>query len=137
MRHVTSALVITVLSGVLMGLGGKKHSSVEATFSFLKEKPNTVDVTVQVKPHEALAANFNGPWMLEIKEAGSMVLPQNKWTRADLNESLPGFQWQATVPSGESSGKLTYRLVSFICTADKKVCYRDVHKGDLSWQRDS
>lgn len=137
MKRSLPNLMLITLSSLMLGLGSVKHSTVKTAFTFSKTDTDQVTVTFQVVPNDNLKANFNGPWLLEVQDAGTLVMPQAKWDRSQLNESLPGFKWAAKVPAGQEAGSLRYRLVSFICTADKQVCYRDVHQGEAAWRRDS
>ncbi len=116
-----------------------KHSNVEATTQFSAgakaDAPGMLTVQFKVVPNSDMGINLEGPWSLEIKDAGGLTIETKKLARPQLNEQMPGFSVTASVPPQAQSGKLGYRLVSFICTKDKSVCYRDVHDGTAGWKR--
>jgi hypothetical protein len=79
-------------------------------------------INFKVIPNEGLIINPDGPWSLRLKNGDK----ENKWDKKsfDLNT--------ASISVPKSIDKFSeFTLVAFVCTADKKKCYRDVHKESL------
>ena len=82
-------------------------------------------------PAKGLKINTDGPWSLELKSHTGLELAKEKLGRAEFQEAIPGFSLLGK-PT-EKSGKIDFKLVVFVCTAEKTQCFRDVHQGSINW----
>ena len=108
------------------------HSSVEA-----KAVPAGENMRLEFKINagNGLHVNQDAPWTLELKEAPGLSFSQMKWNKAALDKALPGFSATTTAKPSQTKGVVSYTLTAFVCTDDKKLCYRDILKGELPWQK--
>lgn len=112
------------------------HSEVNAQGEAVAATANQLRLVFAVRPASGLHINLEGPWALTLKNpSGGVSLAKTGWTKADLDDKLPGFVAQASVTPQTNTGDVDYDLVAFVCTDDKTQCYRDVHHGRLHWQR--
>jgi hypothetical protein len=84
---------------------------------------------------DGLHLNKDAPWALKLQPTADIEFKQNKLARTDLDEALPGFRVETTAKPKTAKGSLPYTLTAFVCTDDKKLCYRDVLQGEVAWQR--
>ena len=97
----------------------------------------TIALSFKVVPNADMKINHEAPWKLTITSPGALNLTNGgePYENKNFDQSLPGF----TVTSGAlgaKSGKFTYQLKSYICSADKSTCYPEVHKGEYAWKLD-
>lgn len=82
-------------------------------------------------PGKGLKINTEGPWSLELKAHDGLTVEKSKLVRADFQADLGGFSLLSK-PKGKS-GKVTYKMVVFVCTENKSQCFRDVQQGSFDW----
>lgn len=89
-----------------------------------------------IVPNKDFAVNKEGPWKLELKTNQEIYkFEKTEFKAKDLDMSIPGFQTtfallkKEAIKGEETVG--TYKFVAFICTKDKKQCFRDVHQGSF------
>jgi hypothetical protein len=103
-----------------------KHSRIEV---LVKNNPNTVEF--KVVPNSGLVINTEGPWSLVVDEKSPLKFKKTQFKVADFDAKLPGFRGDYSSEFKKTDNttlSTTYKMVVFVCTADKKVCYRDVHE---------
>ena len=111
----------------------KPHSKVEAK---AEATSDVIKFDFKVSFDDGLHLNKDAPWSLELKPAAGLEFKQTKLGKGDLDASLPGFRAQTAVKPTAAKGTLPYTLTAFVCTDDKKMCYRDVLKGEVEWKKD-
>lgn len=114
-------------------LGQPEHSKVET--SVVTEGDKKLKLTFKVTTEKGIKANQEGPWELSLSETDGLKLDGDggKGSFKNVDFSLPGFQISASPTSEKKSGKLKFKLRSFICTDDKTRCFMEVHNGELPW----
>jgi hypothetical protein len=92
-------------------------------------------MTFKVVPKEGMAINMEGPWKLEIEAPEGTSLAKKTLEKADMDAKLPGFVVSGTLkgPIPKGGYVAPYKLIAFVCTADKTKCFREVHKGEVRW----
>ena len=126
-------LVATLLiSSVAFGFGKPEHSTVEVTN---QKDGESVAFTFKIKAKTDHVITFDAPWQLEIKDHNGLKFSETKLKKDKMDEKLPGYVVKTTGTPSTAKGELEYRLTSFICTADKTKCYREVHKGKTNWAK--
>ena len=108
------------------------HSSVEAKAVPVGEN---LRLDFKVIAADGLHVNQDAPWSLELKEAPGLSFSQMKWNKAALDKALPGFSTTTNAKPNQAKGVVNYTLTAFVCTDDKKLCHRDILKGELPWQK--
>lgn len=98
------------------------HSKIET--KAVQEKKQTA-ITFTVVPDKDLVINMEGPWSVTVNQGDKEL---TKLGVEKFSQKIPGFA--AYLPVGKGVD-LTYKMVVFVCTSDKKTCYRDVHNGKL------
>lgn len=114
-------------------LGQPEHSKVES--SIVAESDKKLKIGFKVITEKGIKANQEGPWELTLTETDGLKLDgdNGKGSFKNVDFSLPGFQITATPTSEKKSGKLKFKLRSFICTDDKTRCFMEVHNGEMPW----
>ena len=122
-------LIATLFSSTLLA-AGKATIQVSTT----KDK-EMVKVTFKAVPSDGLVINAEGPWKLEVSPTAILTTDKTEWKRADWNQELPGFEIIGHAKGKESSGEISYKMITFVCTKDKTQCYREVisDKAKISW----
>lgn len=110
----------------------KTHSQVDARAEVAGD---LVKFSFKVNVADGLHLNKDAPWSLKLQPAADIEFKQNKLGRTELDEALPGFSVQTVTKPKAAKGTLPYTLTAFVCTDDKKLCYRDVLQGEVAWQR--
>jgi len=132
MRQTAALLFLTMaLGGQAFAFDEPKNSSVA-----VEAKPlgQNLQLAFKVSPRAGLHINLEGPWKLELKNAGGLAFAKTTLVRADMDEKLPGFVLTTTAKPAQVSGEVAYKLIAFVCTNDKTQCYRDVHTGKAPWK---
>ena len=110
----------------------KTHSQVNAR---AEAAGDLVKFEFKVTMADGLHLNKDAPWALKLEPASDIEFKQNKLGKADLDEGLPGFRVETATKPKVAKGTVPYTLTAFVCTDDKKLCYRDVLQGEVAWQR--
>ncbi len=97
----------------------KKTSGGQLTFDF------------KTIPAKGLKINTDGPWSLELKEYSGLEVVNAKLGKSEFKENLGGFS--VSSKPQVKSGKVTYKMVVFVCTENKSQCFRDVQQGSFDW----
>ncbi len=128
------ALALSAISFAFLCGFGEKHSSVETKTSV---KGDQLTVDVLVKPDPGMHLTKDGPWSLTLTDTKGLKLEakDGKYVTKSFDESLPGFQVQAPIEAGVSSGHVNYDIKAFVCTEDKKQCFPQQHKGSFDWKK--
>ncbi len=121
---------VLITIGMLLGLlcaspsqaQMKLHSKIATKTSAAGEQ---TAVEFKVVPDKDLVINLEGPWSVTVEDNGRQL---TKLGRDEFQEKIPGFLAKLATKKGT---ELKYNMVVFVCTADKKHCYRDVHKNTL------
>ena len=91
--------------------------------------------TFRVVPEAKLHINQEGPWQLELLTAPGLTFASTTLKKNVVDFGLPGFTAMTTMPPSLKSGSLAYKLIAFVCTDDKALCFRDVHTGEINWKK--
>jgi len=130
MRFVTIVLAM-LLSAQAFAFGEPTHSKVEVT---TKEEGKKVTFSFKVVPNKDMVITLDAPWKFEIKDkAAGLKFAKESMGKPEMDDKLPGYVVTSSEAAAKSDGEVEYSLVSFICTADKTACYREVHKGTHKW----
>ena len=86
---------------------------------------NKIELTFQTTPADGLAINGEGPWSLDVVDAGKITPAKKSYKRPEWKSDVAGFVVTADA-SGQKSADIKYKLVAFICTKDKTQCFREV-----------
>lgn len=132
MQKTLKALALTGISFFLLSGFGAKHSSVEAKSA---AQGKALTFTFTVKPDADMKITREGPWSVTLTDTKGLKLDlkDGKFTTKELNEAIPGFEVKTEAEPGVKSGKVNYTVKAFVCSADKKHCYPQEHKGTLDW----
>lgn len=138
MKNVMWSLAKPVL-GVLVGVWfavpafavGELHSSIDV--KTVREKDGKLTFTFKVVPGEKMVINHDGPWKLDIKKSEGITFTTTTFPKTEMKEAIPGFTMTSAAPPAAKSGTVEYQMVAFVCTKEKTLCYRDVHKTTASW----
>ena len=139
MKNILRAVAGNFL-GIMVGLwvaapafavGAELHSSIDVKTA--REKDGKLTFTFKVVPGDKMVINNDGPWKLDIKKSEGITFSTTTLPKAEMKESIPGFTLTSAAPPAAKSGKVEYQMVAFVCTKDKTLCYRDVHKTTASW----
>lgn len=106
-----------------------KQSSIEVTTA--TQPSGEMQLKFKTIPAKGLKINNDGPWSLEIKDHAGLDVTTKKLGKDAFTESIPGFT--LTSKPSAKSGKLSFKMVVFICTESKSQCFRDVHQGSVDW----
>jgi hypothetical protein len=120
-KIVLAALSIVSFMTPMAYAAGKATVNVSAKSISSKK----IELTFKTQPAEGLVINHEGPWKLEIKDAGTIKPDKTEWKRSDWREDIGGFMVTAN-PGSQKSAEIKYKLVAFICTKDKSQCFREV-----------
>ncbi|MBP9706847.1 MAG: hypothetical protein KBD78_04335 [Oligoflexales bacterium] len=104
----------------------EKHSRIEV---LVKNNPNIVEF--KVVPNSGLVINTEGPWSLVVDEKSPLKFKKTQFKVADFDAKLPGFRGDFSSDlkiTTKARSSTNYKMIVFVCTANKKVCYRDVHE---------
>lgn len=114
-------------------LGDPKHSTVD--ISHKKTGKGQLVVTFKVIPKPGMVANMEKttPWQLVLKEVSGLKTANGDvtWDANKLDKSLPGYR--ITLEPLAPNVKAKYELKAFVCTADKKRCYPEIHRGEINF----
>lgn len=88
------------------------------------------NVEFKIIPDTNMMINHDGPWKLDIKDSAGLDLDPTKPT---MNFDLPGFTIKTKTQPTATKGKISYKLIAFVCTKDKSQCFRDVHDTQADW----
>lgn len=145
-KIISSLLVFLLLLSLSLALSLALSFSMSATASNVGTMPSkqaAVAVTKALQPDgkirfdfktipaKGLKINTDGPWSLELKSHPGLELAKEKLGRAEFQDAIPGFSLLAK--PAEKSGKVDFKMVVFVCTAEKTQCFRDVHQGSINW----
>jgi hypothetical protein len=131
-KRFQGALVLSTVV-FLVGFGKPEHSTVSTKAT---NNGDIVDVTVMVSADSDMQVTLDAPWKLTISNVSGANFGKSEFTKKDLDEKLPGFRLQSKV-AADKKGSFDYKVISFICTKDKTRCYREVHKGKVTWPKDT
>lgn len=106
-----------------------KQASVQVEWA--RQSDGQVAFDFKTIPAKGLKINSEGPWSLELKEHSGLEVAKAKLGKPEFKENLGGFS-VSTKPQGKS-GKVTYKMVVFVCTENKSQCFRDVQQGSFDW----
>lgn len=105
------------------------QSSIEVTTT--SQPGGELKLQFKTVPAKGLKINTDGPWSLEFKDHPGLEVTTKKLGKSDFAESIPGFT-MTSKPSAKS-GKISFKMVVFVCTETKSQCFRDVHQGSVDW----
>lgn len=112
-------ILLFALALSLPALGMQLHSKVE-----VKAKDKALEF--KLVPDSGLVLNSEGPWKLEILEAHGFEAKEKVQLKDKFDVKTGSVSLQlADVPA--KGAVVKFKLVGFVCTADKTKCYRDVH----------
>lgn len=83
-------------------------------------------LTFATVPSEGLKINDEGPWKLEIKSSKGAQVSTKEFKRSDWKESIAGFEVPITPEKNAKEAEISYKMITFVCTAEKTMCYREV-----------
>lgn len=123
-------LLILTLTGITSPLSADEkslHSSLAIT---QKRQGKTVELRFLPKANSGYLLNLDAPWQLEMPACDGFL--SHKKT---LGKSSFAPQTGEVVVVASSNGTVktpcAYTLRAFMCTNDKKQCFRDEHKGTI------
>ena len=126
-------LLLMGLNGIASALG-VEHAKVDASAKLDGKK---VELTFKAIPDAGMKINLEGPWKLDVKAHDGLELAKSTFTKAEMQEGLPGFVVKSTAAPTKKSGEVEYALTVFVCTEDKTACFREVHNGKAAWTADA
>ncbi|MEY4630388.1 MAG: hypothetical protein RIQ81_508 [Pseudomonadota bacterium] len=133
LKIICSALIfcatVAAKSGNSATPSSSKQASVQVDWS--AQGDGQLKFDFKTLPGKGLKINTEGPWSLEIKTHQGLVLEKTKMGRSDFKEDLAGFS-MVSKPE-KKLGKITYKMVVFVCTENKSQCFRDVQQGSFDW----
>ena len=132
MSRLNKAIFTLISCTILSGFGKPEHSKVNVT---VVKKHNDLVVTFKVEMNPGIVVTPEGPWEVRIQDPSELNLkPVNKgdFVSKKFDQSIPGFEVKTAVPKSRQ-GKFSWKLRSFVCTADKVKCYPELHKGETDW----
>lgn len=132
MKCLFATFFALAISQAAYGFGQPKHSKVEINAAPSGDK---MALTFKIVATEGHAVTFDAPWKLDIKKHDGLTFGKATFSKADMDEKLPGWSLTSSTQPAQAAGDIEYQLVSFICTADKTQCYREVHKGTYGWKK--
>ena len=124
-------IMLSLALGSSIASSDELHSKLNATVR--KDSKGHRHFTFALTPGAGLVKNLEGPWALDVSDAPELSFQKPKLGKADLNETDLSFSLETSTPPKTEKGKLNYKFVGFVCTADKSKCFRDVHKGSVMW----
>lgn len=122
------AASLTMTPGVSAAASAPEHSKIEVS------QTDGLTFSFKVKPHAGMTVTLEAPWKLVVED-NDLTFPKNTLDKAEMNGTLPGFVVSAAVKPTKTKGTLKYTLTSFICTAAKTQCYREIHTGTFDWSQ--
>jgi len=114
----------------LSGFGKPVQSNIDAQIEQHEDGKLTINFRIAMK--EGIEVNDEGPWTLEITGHPGLVIEKTKYEFKDFDQKMPGFAVQASAKPGAEKGELSYRLVAYICTANKVICYRETFTEEIT-----
>ena len=113
----------------------RKYSRVDITASSSSNGPELTFTVSAMYPYEL---SLDAPWRLSIKKS---LNQSNFLNFIEFNRGIPGFKYQtstrhqtAQASRNPALDSIFYELVSFCCTSDKKMCFRELHKGKVEYR---
>lgn len=126
-------VLILIAAFIGFGFGNKpEHSSVEVTST---KKGDNLEFTFKVKPTAGIHITLEAPWKLALKQTDGLAFASTDLNKAAMDDKLPGYVVATTAAPGKVSGKMAYALTAFVCTENKTQCFREVHNGEVDWQK--
>ena len=132
----TKNFVLTLVTNLLLIWTPTAYAAGKALVSVTAKAVSNkkLELTFKTQPADGLVINHDGPWKLEIKEAGAIKPDKSEWKRAEWKEEIGGFIVTAD-PAGQKSADIKYKLIAFVCTKDKSQCFREVveNSAKVAW----
>jgi hypothetical protein len=121
--------IVNAASSIAEGAGRASVSISAQSIS-----PKKIELTFTTQPTTGLVINHDGPWKLEIKDAGGIKPEKLELKRTEWKEDIGGFIVPAN-PQGKKNTDIKFKLVAFVCTKDKSQCFREVIESTskVSW----
>lgn len=124
---------VLVAAFIGLGFGNKpEHSSVEVTST---KKGEALEFTFKVIAAPGIKVTLEAPWKLALKQSDGLAFAATDFNKAAMDDKLPGYVVATSAAPGKDAGKLTYALTTFVCTDNKSQCFREVHNGEVDWQK--
>ena len=103
-----------------------------------KKSGDKVALDFKVGVVGAIVINDEGPWSLQLKSHDGLKFKKTKFKKADFKKTAADLSHKKIYVETDGkptkkSGKVEYKMVTFICTKNKEKCFREVHKGSTSW----
>jgi hypothetical protein len=126
--------LLSIFSAALFSIAASapQHSKVE--FSYVTAADGSSKLGFRVVPNAGLKITPDAPWKLQIKSAEGIELGATEFDRTKFSEKVPGFEVPVSKINAPS-GKLSFKLISFVCTENKTQCYREVHEQTSEWKK--
>jgi hypothetical protein len=107
---------------------------------------NEGQLVFKIEPNKDLAISTDAPWSVKISNVQNLAPAPLSLSRKDFDATIPGFKIPLAKNEEKLSGQdksrtagtktknpgrssFTYQMKAFICTIDKKQCFKDVFDG--------
>jgi hypothetical protein len=122
----TGTLVLLMNSTLAQAEAGKRAT---AKFS-VKQTNDKVMIEALAVPAKGLVINNDGPWKLTVENAqGFTVTNKTSTNYSDKTPGIVTLEAKADAKAKSKKHSFDYQFTTFVCTADKSMCYREVLKG--------
>lgn len=118
-------IIVLSIAAASAYASGKASSRATVNVTAKSVAGKKLELRFSTQPADGLVINHDGPWKLEIQDAGSIKLEKTELKRSDWKEDIGGFVVTANAEQKKSTD-IKYKLIAFICTKDKTQCFREV-----------
>jgi hypothetical protein len=125
-------ILIFVSAFAVTAAAAPKHSRV--VLKTKKIAGDKVEFDFKVETIGAIVINTDGPWQLQVKQHEGVAFASTELKVKDFDVKIPGFRMTSTAKPQKTAGKLSYKMIVFICTKNKEQCYREVHEQSSDWK---
>jgi hypothetical protein len=121
-----------LLVGLCFSVFGFCHSAnaseIRATVEVKVDKKTKAanQMIFSTKPASGLIVNDEGPWKLEIKGSKGVDFKVKEVKRGEWIADVAGFRVDYSPVAGAKDAEVEFKMVTFVCTKDKSICYREV-----------
>lgn len=96
-----------------------------------KTKTAELNIRFRVEAKDGFDLVFDAPWKLELEKIEGLEPSGRSFDKKDFSTDVPGFQLNTRTVDEYEKITILYRLTAFVCTSDKKRCFREVHENNF------